>query len=146
MSHVAKIEVEIKDLDALRAACAKLGLSFQEGKTSYAWFGRSVGDYPLPEGFTVADLGTCEHAIGVPGASYEIGVTRRRDGRPGFALLWDSWHAGGLERALGAGAGKLVQRYGIEAARRAALRAGYSVAGEQVNADGSITLRINTGR
>lgn len=144
MSHVAKIAIEIKDLTALRSACTRIGCELVEGKTTYEWFGRHVGDYPLPEGFTAADMGHCEHAIRVPGARYEVGVCGRRDGKAGYTLLWDFYYDGGLEPKLGAGGGRLVQAYGIEAAKRAARQQGYSVT-EKTNADGSIVLRVQTG-
>lgn len=141
MSHVAKIKIEIKDMQALRAACKRLGLEFVEGQKQYAWYGRHVGDYPLPEGFTAQDMGRCEHAIKVPGAKYEIGLCKRRDGKPGYTLLWDFYSAGGLEAKLGANGQKLVQAYGIEAAKLAARRAGYRVT-EATKSDGSVTLRV----
>jgi hypothetical protein len=141
MSHVAKIEVEIRDLEALAAACQRIGCELHMGQREYAWFGTSVGDYPLPEGFKAADLGKCEHAISVPGASYEVGVVARRDGRQGYTLLWDSWSSGGLERKLGQGASRLVQAYGVEAATRAARRQGYSVT-ETTREDGAIVLKV----
>lgn len=144
MSHVAKITVEIKDLDALKAACARLGFEWRDGQRNYAWWGQSVGDYPLPQGFTADDLGKCDHAIHVPGAAYEVGVVARRDGRPGFELLWDFFPTGGLEEKLGLNGNKLVQAYGVEAAKRAARRQGYDVM-EQEQADGSIVLRVRTG-
>lgn len=143
MSHVAKIQIELRDLEALAAACPRVGAEFVEGQTTYAWWGRSAGDYPLPEGFAAEDLGKCEHAISVPGAKYEIGVCRRRDGKPGYTLLWDSWRGGGLEQRLGPNAQRLVQAYGVETAKRAARRAGYSVT-ETTNADGSVTLKVQT--
>lgn len=141
MSHVARIEIEIRDLATLDAACKRIGCTLVRDQTTYRWFGRHVGDYPLPEGFTVEDLGKCTHAIRVPGASYEVGVTPRRDGRPGWTLLWDFWTSGGLEHALGTGGRKLVQAYGVEAATRAARRQGYSVS-ETTQPDGSIVLKV----
>lgn len=141
MSHIAKIEIEVRDLDALEAACRRIGCEFVRAQLAYRWYGRSVGDYPLPAGFSVEDLGKCEHAIQVPGARYEIGVVTRRDSRPGYALLWDSYSAGGLERVLGQSARKLVQAYGIEAATRAARRQGYSVT-ETVQPDGAVLLKV----
>ena len=122
MSHVAKIELEINDLDALKAACQRLGLEFRCGQTSYAWYGEYVGDYPLPEGLTVQDLGKCDHAIHVPGAGYEVGILKRNNK---YLLLWDFWSEGGLERALGRNAGRLKQAYAIERTRHEALRKGY---------------------
>jgi hypothetical protein len=124
MSHVSTIELEIKDLDALKAACRRLGLEWREGQTTYRWYGTHVGDYPIPEGFTKEDMGKCTHAIRVPGASYEIGVVIR-NGKT--TLLWDFWGSGGLERVLGQGGGKLKQAYAVEATTRAAKRQGYKV-------------------
>ncbi len=124
MSHVSAIELEIKDLDALKAVCDRLGFTFVEGQTSYKWWGHWVGDYPLPQGFTKEDLGKCSHAIRVPGATYEIGVVNK-NGKT--TLLWDFYHTGGLETKIGKGGGKLKQAYAVEAAKRAAKKAGYRV-------------------
>jgi hypothetical protein len=62
MSHVAIIDLAIDDLDSLRRACSRLGLELVQQDT-YRWFGYSVGDYPLPEGFTKDNLGRCQYAI-----------------------------------------------------------------------------------
>jgi hypothetical protein len=148
MSHVATIELEIRDLEALKAACRVLGLEFVAGQRTYRWYGRHVGDYPLPQGFTPEDLGKCEHAIRVPGnaQAYEIGVVARRDGRPGWTLLWDFWQGGfGLEEKVGKHADRLKQAYALEAARRAAQRAGHRVLGQITRPDGSVVLRIAPG-
>ena len=90
MSHVSKIELEIQSLEDLKLACKRLGFIFQENQQTYKWYGRSVGDYPLPEGITVDALGHCDHAI-TPECAYEIGVVKRGSK---YILLWDSWHAG----------------------------------------------------
>lgn len=141
MSHIATITVEIRDLDALRAACTRIGCEFVENQTTYAWFGRSVA---LPSGYSIEDLGRCTHAIRVPGASYEVGVTPARSGRRGWDLLWDFWSSGGLERALGQDGRRLVQAYGVEAAIRAARRQGYAVT-ETAGSDGAVVLRLTGG-
>jgi hypothetical protein len=141
MSHVAKIEIEILDLKSLKLACDQLGLEFIEGQKSYAWFGESIGDYPLPAGFTVADLGKCDHAIRVPGAEYEIGVVHRA-GK--YALLWDSWGRGGLERILGTGAGKLKQAYAVTKTICEAKRKGYMV--KEQKTETGIRLVLSGGR
>lgn len=130
MSHVATIDLEIKDLAALQRAAEALGLEFRQNQKRYKWFGVSVGDFPLPEGFTAAELGHCEHALSVkdnPGA-YEIGVVKRRDGKPGYTLLWDFYAGGyGLEEKVGKNAGKLKQRYQIEIFRRQMAKKGMHV-------------------
>lgn len=124
MSHVSEIECKILSLDALKAACARLGLEWLEGKTTYRWWGRWVGDYPLPEGVKVEDLGKCTHAIRVPGATFEIGVVEKNGEH---ILIWDFYQSGGLEKVLGKGGGKLKQAYTIEQTRALARRAGYQV-------------------
>lgn len=124
MSHVSQIEIEIKDLEALKAACQRLGYEWLEGKTTYKWWGHWVGDYPMPQGFKVEDLGKCTHAIRVPGANFEIGVVIR-NGKT--TLMWDFYQSGGLERVVGKNGAKLKQAYAAEATKRAAKKAGYLV-------------------
>lgn len=127
MSHVATIDIHIKDLESLEKACQSLGLTLNKGKKSYKWFGRSVGDYPLPAGFSKEELGKCEHAISVNGkpGAYEVGVCQRRDGKPGFTLLWDFWKGGyGLEQAIGGGACKLKQYYAAQVSLKVLRRQG----------------------
>ena len=115
MSHIARIELEIKSLENLKAACKRLGLKFCENEKSYKWYGRWVGDQPLPEGVREDDLGKCQHMIHVPGAKYQIGIIKREGN---YQLLWDNWHAGGLENILGKNAGLLKQAYAVEAIKR----------------------------
>lgn len=140
MSHVAKIKVEIKDLHALRAAAESLGLRFNLHQKTYKWYGSSVGDYPLPEGFTAADLGKCNHAISIPGNStaYEIGVVER-NGK--FTLLWDFWQGGyGLVERVGKDGQKLIQAYARQVAIKQARAQGMTVT-ETTREDGTIVLR-----
>jgi len=114
MSHVTAIAVEIKDLDALDAACAELKCNLRRGQTSYKWFGMSVGDYPLPAGFTEDMLGKCEHVINLPGCEYEIGVARNPNNPKTYTLLFDFWGPGQrLQSHFGNGLQKLVQLYGV---------------------------------
>jgi hypothetical protein len=142
MSHVTPINLEIKDLEALKMACERLGLTWMEGQKTYRWYGRFVGDYPMPEGFTVKDLGKCSHAIRVPGASYEIGVVERNGEN---ILMWDFYYSGGLEKVLGQGGYKLKQAYSIEAAKLQAFRDGYTNFTEEVDQNGDIHLTIEVG-
>ena len=124
MSHVSEIELKIKSLEALKAACSRLGLEFIENQKTYRWDGRFMGDYPLPSWLKVEELGKCQHAIWVPGASYEIGIIKR-EGE--IKLLWDFGSSGGLERVLGKQGGRLKQAYTVEQTKAVAKRAGYQV-------------------
>lgn len=146
MSHVSTVDLEINDLQALRVAAEALGLQFNEGQTKYRWFGRSVGDYPVPEGFKASDLGKCEHAISVPGdnSAYEIGVVSRRDGKPGYQLVWDFWGPGQkITNVMGGKSGaKLKTEYGVAVATKQARREGWRVKRE-VNKEGQTRLRLH---
>ena len=142
MSHVCKIELMIRDLDALEAACKEIGLELVRNQDHFKWFGRSVGDYPIPEGFTAEDMGKCQHAIRIPGnkKAYEIGITQRRDGKPGFQLLWDFWAGGyGLREVIGEDGNRLRQAYAAAVATKAYSKLGYRVT-RSTRADGRIIM------
>ena len=124
MSHVAKIDIEIRDLDALGAACRRVEGELLREQTHYSSYQQGL---------------TCDHAIRFAGCRYEVGVTRRAEG--GYDLNWDDYAPGGLLARLGPGAGKLVQAYGVEAATRAARRQGYAVT-ETVQSDGAVLLHV----
>ena len=123
MSHISKIELEIKSLDALIRACERLGFEFVKDQKTYHWYGRWVGDSPLPEGIATEQLGICDHAIRVPGCTYEIGVVKRNSS---YTLLWDSWETA-LRLKIGLDAGVLRQAYTVEAVRQDAKLKGYRV-------------------
>ena len=122
MSHISKIEIEIRDLEALKQACNRLGFHFMENQKHYLWYGKIVGNNPLPEGFTEEDFGKCTHAIHVPTAAFEIGVVKKDNA---YQLMWDSWIGGGLQKAIGKDAGILKQTYALESVKREARRKGY---------------------
>lgn len=144
MSHVAKIQLQITDLDALDAACRELGLTLNRDQRSYAWFGRHVGDYPLPEGFTQHDLGHCEHAIKVPGTNWEIGVARAR-GHSHYTLLFDFYGSQGqpIAKAIGGNEGtKLKRAYATHAAIQQAKKQGWTYTRREVNGKTKLTLNV----
>lgn len=119
MSHITTVKVKIKNLKALKESCKALGLEFRENQKTYHWYGYSVGDYPLPEGFSKEDLGKCEHAIGIPGnkEAYEIGVCKSRNQDDEYTLLWDFWHGGyGLEEVVGKDCNRLTNSYAEQVA------------------------------
>jgi len=136
MSHLVTIKTEIRDVGAVRAACLRLGWTFMEGQKTYAWFGESVGDYPLPEGITVDDLGKCDHAIRVPKARYEIGLVKRGQK---FLPVWDFWCSGGLSEDTGS---KFAQAYAVERTKAEARRQGRLVT-ETAMPNGKIKLTIS---
>lgn len=158
MSHLVDIRLNIgTDADSIAAvkqACKEMGLIFKEGQKTYRWYGRSVGDYPLPQGFTAEDLGKCDHAIEVPGAGYDIGLARRKDGK-GYALLFDFWGQGRpildkLGVSLSAD-GKSVkstrfaQIYGVAKAEITARKLGHSTHRQHLK-NGTINVLITGSR
>jgi len=162
MSHVAQIELEIRSLEALEAACKRLGLEFRRDQKTYRWWGESAGDYPLPAGYTKSELGTCQHAMGIPNdtqthkcfnsklsqnvpGAYEIGICPRKDGKPGYVLLWDFFSGGyGLEEKVGKDCSLLKQAYATEVAKRKAMQQGFRVQ-ERKLPNGSIQLVCQKG-
>lgn len=122
MSHISKIEVEIKDLEDLKKACARLGIEFDENQRTFRWY---------------AGQRQCECAIKVPGAQYEIGVIKE-GGK--YCLLWDDFSAGGLRERLAKGAGKLKQAYAVERIRKEAILKGYRC--NEAMTENGIRLRL----
>ena len=109
MSHISKIELEVKDLGTLRQACSRLGLNLIEGKKAFKWYGQEDGK--------------CDHAIQVPGANYEIGVIKIGNL---YELKCDYWDSG-IGKAIGTSGGLLRQAYAVERSKTEARRKGYSV-------------------
>lgn len=131
MSHIAKIELEIKEkeLDCLAAAVKELGLELVRDQKTFKSYQSGL---------------KCEHAIRVPGNrdAYEIGVCKRTDG-PGYELKWDTYGGGRylLER-VGEGAQKLRQGYAKAVALKTVTRQGFRVVGQIVKADGTCVLQV----
>ena len=149
MSHVTVIDIEIKDLGALRRACEDLGLEFREGQTTFKWYGRHVGDYPIPEGYSKEDMGHCEHAIGIPNNknAYEVGVIRNK-ATGGWHLMWDFFAGGhGLQKVVGNNCSKLVQGYSKQMVKSKLLpimSKGFQLK-EQQGQNGEIVLLLRRG-
>ena len=108
MSHISKIELEVKDIAILKKACKKLGLEFVQDQKTFKWYGRES---------------SCSHAIKVPGAGYEIGVVRKDDC---YELNCD-FYDHNIETAIGRKGGQLKQAYAVAKTRTEPHRKGYSV-------------------
>ncbi len=151
MSHLETVSTVIQDLAALKAACARLGVEFRENQTTYAWWGRSVGDYPVPAGLDKNKLGQCAHAIKVPGVDYEVGVVAHKSTPGAYVLAYDFFGSGvGLQKKFCkpiAGGGHttnmehLINAYSVEVLKRQAARRGLRCT-EQVTASGTIKLTV----
>jgi len=121
MSHISKIELEVKDLGILGQACTRLGLQLIKNKKSFKWYGKE---------------GSCDHAITVPGANYEIGVVKNNDS---YELKCD-YYDRNLEKVIGSQGGLLKQAYAVIKTKVEARRKGYSVLEQQT--ENSIKLHV----
>ena len=124
MSHISKIELEVKDLGILGQACRKLGLELIRAQQTFKWYGKES---------------RCDHAITVPGASYEIGVINK-GGR--FELNCDFYDRN-LENVIGKQGGKLKQAYAVEKTKIEARKKGYSVVERQTKTGIRVHVRIS---
>lgn len=154
MSHVTDIKLRVRDVAALKEACAAVGLELRENQRTYAWWGTFVGDSNQYGNHDPKTFGKCEHAIGVPGVkprmggsgNWEIGVVKAKDG-DGFELLVDTYGEPGrrlLEKA-GQDFSRLKQEYAVAAATRKAkatlARKGWTVHRENLS-NGHVKLKL----
>lgn len=134
MSHVANVEIQIKDLQALKRACKALGLEFVENQNTYAWYGQWMDDWhttdaAVTNGYDEKDFGKCEHAIKVPNSSYEIGVVKNPNG-VGFRLIYDTWGENGRkvsEQLGGKSLTKLKNEYAVAVTTKQLMSQGFRV-------------------
>ncbi len=124
MSHISKIELEVKDLGTLKQACIRLGLNIIEGKKTFKWYGEE--DSP------------CDHAIRIPGASYEIGVIRSGNF---YELKCDYWDSV-IGKTIGKNGGLLKQAYAIERTKTEARRKGYSIIEKKTDSGIRLHVRV----
>ena len=137
MSHVAAIDIDITDLDALEEACKRLGWELVRGAKTYAWFGRWVGDYKeadaaMNHGIKPEDFGKCDHKIKVPGTKYEIGLVKRGKS---FKAVFDFWDQGIKKAVGGSTCPKLKQLYGLTKPKIECLKRGYKVKEKKLKND-----------
>ena len=146
MSHVAAIELEITDLQALKAACNKLGWEFRENQKTFKWFGRWVNDYDAQDaaykfGIKPEDYGKCSHAIKIPNVQYEIGLIKQ-DNK--FKAIFD-FYSQKLKNAVGGqSCPKLKQMYAVAKTYAEAKKKGYKVHEKKLK-DNTIKLTITSG-
>jgi hypothetical protein len=124
MSHISKIELEVKDLAVLGQACARLGLSLIKGQKEFKWYGKSA---------------PCDHAIKLPGANYEIGVVRKN----GSYELNCDFYDNNIEKTVGPQAGLLKQAYAVAKTKIEARKKGYSVLEKNTETGIRLHIRIN---
>jgi hypothetical protein len=122
MSHFTEIDVEIRDIDALKDACADLGLPVEKNGVS-----RGYGE----------NLRRGEYVIRLKGP-YDIAVDRQPDGR--WTLTADLWQ-GHVESEVGVKFGRLRQFYGVHRTLREAQRLGLKARRSMLQ-DGTVRLAL----
>jgi hypothetical protein len=95
-------------------------------------------------------MGKCDYAmrvVGKPGA-YEVGICKRRDGKPGFVPLYDFFLCGyGLIDAIGKDGEKLKSSYAVEVAKtqvQAFQKQGFRMS-QYKQPDGTIVVKATRG-
>jgi hypothetical protein len=124
MSHISKIELEVKDLAVLSQACTRLGLEFIKGQKRFKWYGK---DAP------------CDHIIKVPGAEYEIGVVKDKHR---YELNCDFYDRS-IEQVIGRQGGLLKQAYAVAKTKIEARRKGYRVLEKKTDTNVRLHIQIN---
>ena len=125
MSHISKIELEVKDLNTLSYACNRLGLQMVKEQKSFRWYGQKAG--------------TCDHLIRVPDAEYEIGIVRSN----GLYELQCDYFDRNIGKYIGENGGLLKQAYAIEKTKIEARLKGYSVIEKKIETGIRLHVTIN---
>src|ERR1017187_7933997 len=125
MSHFTTVKTQIKDIAALRSACAELGLTVKQNAQARGYYeNKTKGDY----------------VIKLKGP-YDIALNQQPDGSYGItADLWEGY----VEKEVGKDYGKLLQLYAVHKATQEARKKGHLTRRSQQN-DGSIKLVIAAG-
>ena len=116
MSHIVQIKTQIRDAEAVRAACRRLGLAEPMQGTSRLFSGEVTG-----------------LAVQLPGWRYPA-VCQLDSGQVQFDNFQGNW---GEQKELD----RFLQSYAVERAKIEARRHGHSVTEQQLQ-DGSIKLTI----
>ena len=122
MSHFTTINTQIKDMEALRSACAELGLALLQNAEA-----RGYGSQQQHGDFVIRLKGP-----------YDVALNRQADGSFGLSTDWWDGH---VEKEVGQNYGRLLQLYAVHKASREARNRGLSVQ-RALRTDGSIKLTI----
>lgn len=125
MSHFTSIKTQIKDIQALRSACAEMGLAVEQNAKARGYSNQTTkGDF----------------VIRLKGP-FDIALNKQPDNSFGItADLWD----GHVEKEVGKNYGKLIQLYAVHKATQEARKKGHLTRRSQQQ-DGSIKLVIAAG-
>lgn len=123
MSHWTTVKTQIKDMAALDAACAELGLKLVHKGTARGYYKSETAPW----------------VIKVPQAKYDIKVNLDAQGN---ASLTTDWYGGSVASAVGEGFSKINQLYAVHKVSMEAVSAG-NIVTRMEGVDGSINLEIS---
>ena len=129
MSHFTTIQTQIRDMDALRDACAELGLELLPNAEA-----RGFGQQTRKGEYVIRLKGPYDVAL-----NREDGSDDQKTGAYGLTTDWWDGH---VEREVGPKYGRLLQLYGVHKTTREARRQRYRVT-RKVEQDGSICLSLH---
>ena len=130
MSHFTTIQTQIRDIDALRDACAELGLELLPNADA-----RGFGQQRRHGEYVIRLKGPYDVAINHETAEGD------NKGKGSYGLTTDWWD-GHVEREVGPKYGRLLQLYGVHKTMREARRQRYRVT-RKLEQDGSIALSLH---
>ena len=124
---VVSIQTQVRDLVALKDACAELGLELLEKVEARGYAQQRIAG---------------QYVIRLKGP-YDIAVDHSAENDGSYGLTADWWH-GHVAREVGVGYGRLLQTYGVHRTIRAATQRGLRTT-RKIEADGSILLTLEGG-
>ncbi|MDC0764136.1 DUF1257 domain-containing protein [Brevibacillus sp. AG] len=123
MSHYTKVPAQLKDVQAIKMACDRLGVDLVPNGIARGWMGNRL---------------KAPYVIKLKGA-YDVALEKNADGT--FDLVAD-WSMGtNIEREIGPNGGRLLQMYGASIVHLEAERQGMKVE-ETVMQDGKLRFRL----
>jgi hypothetical protein len=123
MSHFTPIKTQIKDIQALRAACQEMGLPLLQNAQA-----RGYASNTIPAQYVIKLKGP-----------YDVAVQKQTSNT--FGLTADLWQ-GHVEKEVGTNYGRLLQLYGVHKAMIEARKKGRLVTRSQQR-DGAICVAIS---
>lgn len=128
MSHFTTIQTQVRDLEALRYACADLGFTLFDN-TPCRGYARQTRK--------------CDHTIVLKGpCDIAMDPSEAKDGTYGLTTDWWDGH---VAKKVGPGYGRLLQSYGVHKTLREARARGLR-SQRRVEQDGSILITLEGGR
>ena len=123
MSHFTTIKTQIRDTEALQAACTELGLELIQNAEARGYYTQTIKG---------------EYVIRLKGP-YDVALNRQPDGSFGFTT---DWFAGHVEAEVGPNFGKLTQFYAVNKATIEARKKGWTVQRKQVGDNIKLTIGV----